>query len=135
MHTEEIFPERNRFSAKILEFVDVLGFGRGSHRGDVSMKESNPLENKIVLSESLEREIELYAFENSMVSAKISAEKNLEEAVLKYEEVQAKYDDILQSRTWRYSYPLRRISHWVKSQFRGSAFGRFTLKLFKKIFG
>jgi hypothetical protein len=99
------------------------------------MNERNQLENKIVLSESLEREIELYAFENSMVSAKISAEKNLEEAILKYEEVQAKYDDILQSRTWRYSYPLRKISHWVKSQFRGSAFGRFTLKLFKKIFG
>jgi hypothetical protein len=99
------------------------------------MKENNPLENKMVLSESLEREIELYAFENSMVSAKISAEKNLEEAILKYEEVQAKYDDILQSRTWRYSYPLRKISHWVKSQFRGSAFGVFTLKLFKKIFG
>ncbi len=101
----------------------------------MSMNERNQLENKIVLSESLEREVELYAFENSMVSAKISAEKNLEEAILKYEEVQAKYDDVLQSRTWRYSYPLRRISHWVKSQFRGSAFGRFTLKLFKKIFG
>ncbi len=101
----------------------------------MSMNERNQLENKIVLSESLEREIELYAFENSMVSAKISAEKNLEEAILKYEEVQAKYDDILQSRTWRYSYPLRKISHWVKTQFRGSAFGRFTLKLFKKIFG
>ncbi len=101
----------------------------------MSMKERNPLENKIVLSESLEREIELYAFENSMVSAKISAEKNLEEAILKYEEVQAMYDDILQSRTWRYSYPLRGISHWVKSQFRGSAFGRFTLRMFKKIFG
>jgi hypothetical protein len=99
------------------------------------MKDRNPLENKIVLSESLEREIELYAFENSMVSAKIAAEKNLEEAKLKYEEVRAKYDDILQSRTWRYSYPLRRISHWVKSQFRSSAFGRFTLKTFKKIFG
>ena len=99
------------------------------------MKERNPLENKIVLSESLEREIELYAFENSMISAKISAEKMLEEVQKKYEEVQAKYDDILQSRTWRYSYPLRRISHWVKSQFRGSAFGRFTLKVFKKIFG
>ena len=99
------------------------------------MNERNQLENKIVLSESLEREVELYAFENSMVSAKISAEKNLEEAILKYEEVQAKYDDILQSRTWRYSYPLRKISHWVKTQFRGSAFGRFTLKLFKKIFG
>jgi hypothetical protein len=54
---------------------------------------------------------------------------------LKYEEVQAMYDDILQSRTWRYSYPLRGISHWVKSQFRGSAFGRFTLRMFKKIFG
>jgi hypothetical protein len=99
------------------------------------MKERNPLEIKIVLSESLEREIELYAFENSMISAKISAEKKLEEVQKKYEEVQAKYDDILQSRTWRYSYPLRRISHWVKSQFRGSAFGRFTLKTFKKIFG
>ena len=99
------------------------------------MKERNPLENKIVLSESLEREIELYAFENSMISAKISAEKKLEETQKKYEEVQAKYDDILQSRTWRYSYPLRKISHWVKSQFRSSAFGRFTLKLFKKIFG
>ena len=99
------------------------------------MNERNPLENKIVLSESLEREIELYAFENSMVSAKISAEKNLEEAILKYQEVQARYDDILQSRTWRYSYPLRKVSHWIKSRFRGSAFGRFTLKLFKKIFG
>lgn len=99
------------------------------------MKEKNPPENRIILSESLEREIELYAFENSIVLAKISAEKNLEEAMLKYEEVKAKYDDILQSRTWRYSYPLRRISHWVKSQFRGSAFGRFTLKIFKKIFG
>jgi hypothetical protein len=99
------------------------------------MKERNPLENKIVLSESLEREIELYAFENSMISAKISAEKKLEEVQKKYEGVQAKYDDILQSRTWRYSYPLRKISHWVKSQFRSSAFGRFTLKLFKKIFG
>ena len=101
----------------------------------MAMKENNPLENKIVLSESLEREIELYAFENLMVSAKISAEKKHEEAQRRYEEVQAKYDDILQSRTWRYSYPLRRISHWVKSQFRGSAFGRFTLKVFKKIFG
>ena len=99
------------------------------------MKEKNPLESRIILSESLEREIELYTFENSMVSAKISAEKKLEEAQRKYEEVQAKYDDILQSRTWRYSYPLRRISHWVKSQFRGSAFGRFTLRTFKKIFG
>ena len=99
------------------------------------MNERNPLDNKIVLGKSLEREIELYAFENSMVSAKIAAEKNLEEAILKYEEVQAQYDDILQSRTWRYSYPLRKISHWVKSQFRGSAFGRFTLKIFKKIFG
>ena len=99
------------------------------------MKERNPLENKIVLSESLEREIELYAFENSMISAKISAEKKHEEAQRKYEEVQSQYDDILQSRTWRYSSPLRKISHWVKSQFRGSAFGRFTLKLFKKIFG
>ena len=101
----------------------------------MSMNERNPLDNKIVLGKSLEREIELYAFENSMVSAKIAAEKNLEEAILKYEEVQAQYDDILQSRTWRYSYPLRKISHWVKSQFRGSAFGRFTLKIFKKIFG
>ena len=99
------------------------------------MKEINPLEGRIAHSESLERELQLYAFENSMVSAKISAEKNLEEAVLKYREVQAKYDEILQSRTWRYSYPLRRISHWVKSQFRGSAFGRFALKISKKIFG
>ena len=99
------------------------------------MKEKNPLENRIILSKSLEREIELYAFENSMVSAKLAAEKRLEEAILKYEQVQAKYDDILQSRTWRYSYPLRRISHFVKSQFRGSGFGRFTLKIFKKIFG
>jgi hypothetical protein len=99
------------------------------------MKEKNPLENKIVLGEYLEREIQLYAFENSMVMAKISAEKNLEEAILKYEEVRAKYHDVLQSRTWRYSYPLRKVSHWVKSQFRGSAFGRFTLKIFKKIFG
>lgn len=101
----------------------------------MSMKERNPLENKIVLSESLEREIELYAFEDSMVSAKISAEKNLESAILKYEKVQEKYNDILQSRTWRYSYPIRKISHWVKSQFRGSGFGRFLLKIFKKIFG
>ncbi len=99
------------------------------------MKEKNPLENRIILSKSLEREIELYAFENSMVSAKLAAEKRLEEAIFKYEQVQAKYDDILQSRTWRYSYPLRRISHFVKSQFRGSGFGRFTLKIFKKIFG
>ena len=99
------------------------------------MPERNPLQNKIALSESLEREVELYTFENSMVSAKISAEKKLEEAQRKYEEVQANYDDILQSRTWRYSYPLRKISHWIKSQFRGSAVGRFTLKLFKKIFG
>jgi hypothetical protein len=99
------------------------------------MKDKNPLENKMVLSESLEREIESYAFENSMVSARISAEQKYEEAQKNYELVQAMYDDILQSRTWRYSYPLRRISHWVKSQFRGSAFGRFTLKVFKKIFG
>jgi hypothetical protein len=99
------------------------------------MKEKSPLENTIGLSESLEREVELYAFENSMVSAKLAAEKKLEEAISKYEEVQEKYDDILQSRTWRYSYPLRRISHWVKSQFRGSAVGRFTLKIFKRIFG
>jgi hypothetical protein len=99
------------------------------------MKARNPLENKIVLSESLEREIELYAFENTMVSARITAEKKYEEAQKKYEAVQAQYDDILQSRTWRYSYPLRKISQWVKSQFRSSAFGRFTLKIFKKIFG
>ena len=102
---------------------------------NVSMQERNPLENKIVLSESLEREIASYAFENSMASARISAEKKYEEAQKKYEEVQAQYDDILQSRTWRYSYPLRKISHWVKSRFRGSSLGRLALRLFKKIFG
>jgi hypothetical protein len=99
------------------------------------MNERNPLENKIVLSESLEREIESYAFENSMVSARISAEKKYEEAQKKYEEVQAQYDDILQSRTWRFSAPLRRISHYVKSRFRSSAFGRYSLRMLKKIFG
>ena len=99
------------------------------------MKDRNPLENRTILSESLEREIELYAFENSMVLARIIAEQKYEEAQKKYEEAQAQYDDILQSRTWRYSYPLRRISHFVKSQFRSSAFGRFTLKIFKKILG
>ncbi len=99
------------------------------------MKERDPLERKIALSESLEREIALYAFENSMVSAKISAEKKHEEAQRNYEEVQAKYDDILQSRTWRFSAPLRKVSHWVKSRFRNSAFGRFTLRVLKKIFG
>jgi hypothetical protein len=99
------------------------------------MKEKNPLENIIILSEPLEREIELYAFENSMVSARLSAEKKYEEAQRNYERVQAMYYDILQSRTWRYSYPLRKISHWIKFQFRGSAFGRFTLRIFKKIFG
>ena len=101
----------------------------------VSMKEEIPLENKIVLSKSLEREIELYAFEDTMVSARISAEKKYEEEHRKYEEVQAKYDDILQSRTWRFSAPLRKISHHVKSWFRNSAFGRFTLRVLKKIFG
>jgi hypothetical protein len=99
------------------------------------MMERNPLENKIVLSESLEREIELYAFENTMVSARISAEKKHEEAQRNYEELQAKYNDILQSRTWRFSAPLRKISHHVKSWFRNSAFGRFTLRVLKKIFG
>ena len=99
------------------------------------MKERDPIEYKIVLSASLKREIELYAFENSMVSAKISAEKRLKEALLKHEEVQAKYHDILQSRTWRLSAPLRKISHHGKSLFRNSAFGRFTLRVLKKIFG
>ncbi len=101
----------------------------------MSMVEKNPLENKIVLSESLEREIELYAFENTMVSARISAEKKHEEVQRNYEELQAKYQDILQSRTWRFSAPLRKISHHVKSWFRNSAFGRFTLRVLKKIFG
>jgi len=99
----------------------------------VSMREKNPLENKIILSESLEREIELYAFENTMVSARITAEKKYEEA--HFERVQAMYEDILQSRTWRFSAPLRKISHHVKSWFRNSAFGRFTLRVLKKIFG
>ena len=99
------------------------------------MKERNPLENEIVLSEFLDREIELYAFENSLVSARIAAEKKHEDAQRNYEEVQAKYDDILQSRTWRYSAPLRKVSHWAKSRFRNSAFGRHTLRLLKKIFG
>jgi hypothetical protein len=99
------------------------------------MMEKKPLENKIVLSESLEREIELYAFENTMVSARISAEKKHEEVQRNYEELQAKYQDILQSRTWRFSAPLRKISHHVKSWFRNSAFGRFTLRVLKKIFG
>ena len=40
---------RNWFTDKILEFVDVLGFKWGSHRGDVSMKEKNPIENIAVL--------------------------------------------------------------------------------------
>jgi hypothetical protein len=101
----------------------------------VSMMEKNPLENKIVLSEALKREIELYAFENTMVSARISAEKKHEEVQRNYEELQAKYQDILQSRTWRFSAPLRKISHHVKSWFRNSAFGRFTLRVLKKIFG
>jgi hypothetical protein len=99
------------------------------------MKEKNPLENKVVLSESLEREIELYAFENSMVSARIAAEKGYIEAQRNYERVQVLYVEILQSRTWRYSALLRKISHWVKSRFRNSAFGRFTLRVLKKIFG
>ncbi len=101
----------------------------------MSMIEKNPIENKNVLSDSLEREIELYAFENSMVSARISAEKKYEEAQKNYERVQAMYEDILQSRTWRFSSPLRKISHHVKSWFRNSAFGRFTLRVLKKIFG
>jgi hypothetical protein len=99
------------------------------------MNERTPLDNKIVLSETLEREIELYSFENAMVSARIAAEKKYEEAQRKHEEVQAKYHDILQSRTWRFSAPLRKISHHVKSWFRNSAFGRFTLRVLKKIFG
>jgi hypothetical protein len=99
------------------------------------MIEKNPIENKNVLSDSLEREIELYAFENSMVSARISAEKKYEEAQKNYERVQAMYEDILQSRTWRFSSPLRKISHHVKSWFRNSAFGRFALRVLKKIFG
>jgi hypothetical protein len=70
-----------------------------------------------------------------MVSARISAEKKFEEAQKKYEKVQAQYDDILQSRTWRFSAPLRKISHHVKYWFRNSAFGRFTLRVLKKIFG
>jgi len=99
------------------------------------MKERIPLENQIVLSEALEREIELYAFENSMVSARLSAEKKLEEAQRNYERAQAMYDEILLSRTWRFSAPLRKISHHVKSWFRNSAFGRYTLRVLKKIFG
>ena len=99
------------------------------------MKERKPVENKILLSESLEREIELYAFENSMVLARISAEKKHEEAQKNHERVQAMYDDILQSRTWRFSAPLRKISHYVKSRFRNSVFGRYTLRVLKKIFG
>jgi hypothetical protein len=99
------------------------------------MKEKNSLENIIIQSEPLEREIELYAFENTMVSARISAEMKHEEAQKNYERVQAMYDDILQSRTWRFSAPLRKISHYVKSWFRNSAFGRFTLRVLKKIFG
>ncbi len=101
----------------------------------MSMQETNPVKNKIVLSESLEREIASYAFENSMASARISAEKKYEEAQRNYERVQAMYDDILQSRTWRFSAPLRRISHYVKSRFRSSAFGRYSLRVLKKIFG
>ena len=99
------------------------------------MIERNPLENEIVLNQSLEREIELYAFENSMVSARVSAERKYEEAERSYQRVQAMYDDILKSRTWRFSAPLRKISHRVKSWFRSSAFGRFTLRVLKKIFG
>ena len=99
------------------------------------MKERDPIEYKIVLSASLKREIELYAFENTMVSARISAEKKHEEVQRNYEELQAKYHDILQSRTWRLSAPLRKISHHGKSLFRNSAFGRFTLRVLKKIFG
>jgi len=101
----------------------------------VSMKEKKSLENKIVLSESLDREIELYDFENTMVSARISAEKNYEEAQKNYKLLQEMYDDILQSRTWRFSAPLRKISHHVKFWFRNSAFGRFALRVLKKIFG
>jgi hypothetical protein len=99
------------------------------------MNERIPLDNEIVLSKTLEREIELYAFENYMVSARLSAEKKYEEAQKNYEQVQAKYDDILRSRTWRFSAPLRKISHWVKCRFRNSGFGRFILRTLKKIFG
>lgn len=101
----------------------------------MSMKERNPLENKIVLSDSLEREIELYTFENSMVAARISAEKKYEEAQSNYERVQIMYEELLQSRTWRFSAPLRKISHWVKSRFRNSVLGRLLLRMLKKIFG
>ena len=99
------------------------------------MKEKNNVENEIVLTEGLKREIELYEFENAMVSARLSAEKKYQDAQKNYEQVQAMYEDILRSRTWRFSAPLRRISHYIKSLFRNSAFGRFTLRVLKKIFG
>ena len=116
-------------------FVEVIGSGEVLIGVDVSMKEVGPLENEIVLSKALEREVELYAFENSMVSARIAAEKKYEEAQRNFERVQLMYDDILQSRTWRFSAPLRKVSHWLKSQFRNSVLGRLTLRIFKKIFG
>jgi hypothetical protein len=86
--------------------------------------EHNFGKNKITLSEVLEQEIELYSFENSVISALISAER-------KYEEAQGRYEAILSSRTWRYTEKFRKIGSRVKSLMRKTTYGRAVIRILK----
>jgi hypothetical protein len=89
-------------------------------------KQVNTGEKRIILSDVLEQEIRLYAFENAMVSELISSER-------KYQEAQRRYEEILASRTWRYSAKFRKLGTGMKLLMRRSALGRAGIRVLKLV--
>jgi hypothetical protein len=89
-------------------------------------KQVNTGEKRIILSDVLEQEIRLYAFENAMVSELISSER-------KYQEAQRRYEEILASRTWRYSAIFRKLGTGMKLLMRRSALGRAGIRVLKLV--
>jgi exonuclease VII small subunit len=114
------------------------------------MEKRDGLEKKkLVLGEVVEREIELYAFENSMIASLNSsnrqleeaqrnyeeAQRNYEEAQRNYEEAQRNYEAILMSRIWRSTRWYRQTSSRIKSHLKSSVLGTALLRGLRALVG
>ena len=103
---------------------------------EYSMEKRDGLEKKkLVLGEVVEREIELYAFENSMIASLNSSNRQLEEAQRNYEEAQRNYEAILMSRIWRSTRWYRQTSSRIKSHLKSSVLGTALLRGLRALVG
>jgi hypothetical protein len=91
-------------------------------------------DRRLSLEDILEREIELYQFENSLSTLNMELSKKYEEAQRNYEEAQRNYDLILTSRIWRYSRLYRSLSASIKTALKKNMFGRLVLRALRRIF-